>query len=414
MLCQFMVSNFRSYRDETIFDMQAANIEEFRDSLIPPPGENFSPLLPVSVLYGPNGGGKTTLFEALSCLSSCVMAPITASKNMGNPFGMLFSGGAEPFRLDEDSAGRPTAFEIVFRTQAAQYHYQINLAEGSIVQEALYRTKLPCKRRREVLVFEREGENITAGSALARANTRDVSPTIPYLSFLAINYRFSEILDAVDWFSNCCIINYSVTDSDRRFSSFLSAPHVKKGVLELLGAMDIPIADYEVQETTDSEGKPIRQVETIHRIGGKDYRLNMRDESDGTCKILSMLPAVLTTLTKGGLLLADELDSKLHPQLLRFLLELYTDPEVNAARAQLVFTCQDISIMKNDVLRRDEIWFAARDEQSVSRLWSLYELRDEKGAPVKSTAAYDKQYLAGRYGADPYLRRMLNWRAEDG
>ena len=70
--------------------------------------------------------------------------------------------------------------------------------------------------------------------------------------------------------------------------------------------------------------------------------------------------------------------------------------------------------MKNDIFRRDEIWFAARDEESVSRIWSLYEIRDEKGVPVKNTAAYDKQYLEGRYGADPYLRRMLNWRIDHG
>ena len=108
------------------------------------------------------------------------------------------------------------------------------------------------------------------------------------------------------------------------------------------------------------------------------------------------------------------MDSKLHPQLLRFLIKLYANSEINTARSQLIFTCHDISIMKNDIFRRDEIWFAARDEESVSRIWSLYEIRDEKGTPIKNTAAYDKQYLEGRYGADPYLRRMLDWRVENG
>ena len=123
MLCQFILQNFKSYRDETVFDMQAANIEEFADSLIPGPGQNFSPLLPVSVIYGPNGGGKSNLFEALSFLISVVTAPIEASKNIGNPFGMIFSGGAQPFRLDDQSAEQPTNFEITFRTGLAQYSY---------------------------------------------------------------------------------------------------------------------------------------------------------------------------------------------------------------------------------------------------------------------------------------------------
>ena len=414
MLCQFVVQNFKSYRDETVFDMQAANIEEFADSLIPGPGQNFSPLLPVSVIYGPNGGGKSNLFEALSFLISVVTAPIEASKNMGNPFGMIFAGGAQPFRLDERSAEQPTNFEVTFRTGLAQYTYQISLKSGQILEESLYRIKVPCVRRRESPLFVRQGENIFVGTPLKRANTRNVNSSIPYLSFLAINYNFPEIMDAARWFSNCCIINYSATDLDHRFSTFLNQPAIKKHTLHLLEAMDIPITDYALRELTTPDGKKTSRVETIHRVNGKDYRLAIEDESDGTCKILSILPAVITTLGMGGVLLVDELDSKLHPQLLRFLIKLYADPQVNSAHAQLIFTCHDISIMKNDIFRRDEIWFAARDEESVSQIWSLYEIRDEKGAPVKNTAAYDKQYLEGRYGADPYLRRMLDWRMDNG
>lgn len=414
MLCQFAVQNFKSYRDETIFDMQAANIEEFTDSLIPGPGQNFSRLLPVSVIYGPNGGGKSNLFEALSFLISAVTAPIEASKNIGNPFGMIFSGGAQPFRLDEQSENRPTNFEITFRTTLAQYSYQISIQSGQILEESLYRIKVPCIRRRENLLFIRQGETITVGTPLKRANTKDINSSIPYLSFLTINYNFPEIMDAAQWFSNCCIINYSITDIDQRFSTFLNRPGIKEHTLHLLEAMDIPISDYALQEMTTADGKKITQVETVHRLNGKDYHLSIDDESDGTCKILSILPAVITTLAVGGVLLVDELDSKLHPQLLRFLIKLYSDSEVNTAHSQLIFTCHDISIMKNDIFRRDEIWFAARDEESVSRIWSLYEIRDEKGVPIKNTAAYDKQYLEGRYGADPYLRRMLDWRIDHG
>ena len=414
MLCQFILQNFKSYRDETVFDMQAANIEEFTDSLIPGPCQNFSPLLPVSVIYGPNGGGKSNLFEALSFLISVVTAPIGASKNIGNPFGMIFSGGAQPFRLDEQSAEQPTNFEVTFRTGLAQYTYQISIKGGQILEESLYRIKVPCIRRRENLLFVRQGETITVGTPLKRANTKDINSSIPYFSFLAINYNFPEIMDAAQWFSNCCIINYSTTDIDHRFSTFLNQPAIKKQTLQLLKAMDIPISDYALQELTGADGKKSTQVETIHQVNGKNYHLSIEDESDGTCKILSILPAVITTLGMGGVLLVDELDSKLHPQLLRFLIKLYADPEVNSFHSQLIFTCHDLSIMKNDIFRRDEIWFAARDEKSASQIWSLYEIRDEKGAPVKNTAAYDKQYLEGRYGADPYLRRMLDWRLNDG
>lgn len=79
MLCQFRFKNFASYRDETVFDMQATDIEEFRDSLIPPPGDKFSALLPISVIFGPNGGGKSNALDALAALISHVMLPIATS-----------------------------------------------------------------------------------------------------------------------------------------------------------------------------------------------------------------------------------------------------------------------------------------------------------------------------------------------
>lgn len=103
------------------------------------------------------------------------------------------------------------------------------------------------------------------------------------------------------------------------------------------------------------------------------------------------------------------LDAKLHPKLLRYIISLFTNREINKKGAQLVFTSHDMSTMKNDVFRRDEIWFAALDDNHSSELYSLYEIRKEDGKRINHTAAYDKQYLEGRYGADPYLRTMLDW-----
>ncbi|MDE6280318.1 MAG: ATP-binding protein, partial [Oscillospiraceae bacterium] len=229
----------------------------------------------------------------------------------------------------------------------------------------------------------------------------------------SINYSFAEIEDAVDWFKQCCAVNYSMPDRDHRFYSILNEPDVKPGLLRMLAEMDIPISDYEVEEEEDENGEKKRRVLTTHVVNGQRYYLRLNRESEGTMKLLSILPNVILSLSTGGLLLVDELDAKLHPQLLRYLIKLYTDPEANEEHAQLVFTCHDISIMKNDLLRRDEIWFAAQNEESVSNMWSLYDIHEPGGGRVKNTAAYDRQYLAGRYGADPYLRRMMDWGDSD-
>lgn len=414
MLCQFTFKNFKSYRDETVLDMQAAKIEEFSDTIIPAPCDRFASLVPVSAIYGPNAGGKTNVINALAYLISRIITPIKASTDTAHPFTMFLTKYA-PFLFDEASKDAPTDFNIIFRTGFAEYQYNLSIMQNIVISESLSCIKIPCKRRRPTILFQRNGAQITPGPALKKANSQQVSASIPYISFLSINYNFPEIKDAIGWFQDCCVINYSVPSRDHRFSSILDDPHVKPAILEILSDMDIPISDYEIREDAadDSEKKNV-QIITTHIVGNTSYQLDLRDESEGTVKILSALPAVVTTLATGGLLLVDELDAKLHPQLLRAIVKLYKTPELNNEHAQLIFSCHDLSIMKNDLLRRDEIWFAARNEESISELWSLYDLRDEKGERIKNTAAYDKQYLAGRYGADPYLKQMLDWRVPDG
>ena len=65
--------------------------------------------------------------------------------------------------------------------------------------------------------------------------------------------------------------------------------------------------------------------------------------------------------------------------------------------------------MNSQVFRRDEIWFACKNAEKESEIYSLYEIRDENGEHIRANASFSKQYLAGKYGADPYLDKMLNW-----
>jgi AAA15 family ATPase/GTPase len=91
---------------------------------------------------------------------------------------------------------------------------------------------------------------------------------------------------------------------------------------------------------------------------------------------------------------------------------MFANKSINKYGAQLLFTSHDMSTLKNDVFRRDEIWFAASNDKHESEIYSLHEIRKEDNKRINNTAAYDKQYLEGRYGADPYLRSILDWEAE--
>ena len=133
------------------------------------------------------------------------------------------------------------------------------------------------------------------------------------------------------------------------------------------------------------------------KLGKKEYELSFTEESDGTRKLIAALPVVLLALREGRLVIIDELNAKLHPKLLRYVILLFRNKEINRHGAQLLFTSHDMSTMKNSIVRRDEIWFAADNEAHESDVYSLYEMRSEDGSRIKNTATYDKQYLEGRY-----------------
>ena len=121
------------------------------------------------------------------------------------------------------------------------------------------------------------------------------------------------------------------------------------------------------------------------------------------------MPYILFALQEGRLLIIDELDAKLHPKLLRYIISLFKNPEINTHGAQIIFTSHDLTTMNNSVFRRDEIWFAALNSSRESEIYSLYDIRNEDGTHINNTASFSKQYLEGRYGADPYLQNILNW-----
>lgn len=397
MLCQFSFQNYKSYKEETTFDLQATAISEFEESLIK--REKCSNLLPVSVIYGPNGGGKSNLLQALACLITTVVKPIHDLGNTRENIIIQQGFSAKPFLYDMDSVEEPIEYRIFFRKGNYEYRYYLATLKDEIFAETLDRKTIGGKKPAQI--FYREGEVITLGPTLSKEGVNiKVNEKMPYLSFLAINYNIPVIAEVQEWFESCIIRNYGnpIIETEVMFSE---NENVKKQIVTLLNDMGIDIEDYRF----DSEEKQLYLKRTI---AGKSYELSLTEESDGTRKLIAALPAILIALQEGRLVIIDELDAKLHPKLLRYVISLFKNPKVNRNGAQLLFTSHDMSTMKNTVFRRDEIWFAALNEKRSSEIYSLYEIRHEDNERVKSTAAFDKQYMEGRYGADPYLQNMLS------
>lgn len=396
MLCQFSFKNFKSYKETTTFDFQATSVPEFSDSLIV--SEKGDALLPVGVAYGPNGGGKTNLLSALSCLISTVVKPVYELEKTRAKIIIQQSVNAAPFLFDETSGEMPTEFEVFFRQGKNEYRYNLSVYNEEVIEESLYWKAIGGKR--PGMVFEREKTEIILGASIKKAGiNRSVNPKMPYLSFLAINYDIPVIAEVQEWFESCIVRNYANPVADRQLM-FLNDEVYRRRIIQALNDVDIDMSGWRYDEGNN-------ELYTQRMINGKLYELKFSDESDGTKKMIAALPVILLAIQEGRLLIIDELDAKLHPKLLRYVISLFKNTKVNKKGAQLLFTSHDMTTMKNTVFRRDEIWFAAENRNHESEIYSLYEIRREDNERVNSTAAYNKQYMEGRYGADPYLTNML-------
>lgn len=408
MLCQFTVRNFKSIRDAVTFDMQATAISEHEDRIIKDKDEEL--YLPVSAVYGPNGGGKSNVLEALHSLVTKVLRPLYATSNNEEIAIKMKKLVIEPFAFDEETRNKPTEFELFFRTEMAEYRYELTVKREIIEYERLDRIKLETGRKSAL--FERDEDEITLKGAFARLKTSDeLSDTLPLLSYLGITYRKNEVVqDVLDWFDEeINFLNYGNPMQELRMAVSKSED-VKKLMLQMIQEMDLDIVDFRVEEKENDR----IEVFTKHVIDEYEAELNLFDESSGTKKLFGLLPFIAKSLLKGTTLVIDELDAKIHPVLLKYLIMTFSDMEKNKKGAQLIFTSHDLSTMNSEVFRRDEIWFVAKGNRQNSKLYSLVEFKNKKGESVRKDAKFDKQYLEGKYGADPYLRKIIDWGTVNG
>lgn len=416
MLCQFTFENFKSFKNEATLDLSAEKISEHEDSLIID-SHDSEKFLPVTSIYGPNGGGKSSVLEAFVYLSHKVLLPVIALKAMATSKDENLENGKmkefKSFSIDEkekyylfDKSCRelPIKFDVLFRVNETEYRYQLNILHSDIVEENLYAKNLQTGDLE--IVFERDTSDFYIGDVLGEVKVGNIKSSIPLLSHLSINYDIETIDDVIKWFLECRVLDYDNPYQDKRIV-FLKDKNREDIFLKMLAEMDINITSIRTEE--DTNGK-ITAVYTTHCLeDGSCEELPFEEESSGTRKLFGLLPFLLGCLHKGSLVIADEMDAKLHPKLLRYIIGLFTNPSINTKGAQLIFTSHDMSTMKPAVFRRDEIWFSALNKKNASKLYSLVEFRKDNGAKVRPDETYDKQYIEGRYGADPYLKNILDW-----
>ena len=402
MLIQFTVQNYKSIKNAVTLDLQATAFSEHKNTLLhSPSGES---VLPLSVIYGPNGGGKSNVLEAIGAMVRKVVVPIYTATHILYAMPQYNYPPIAPFVFDSKTKEEPTCFEVFFQTNLAEYRYCLHVKDEKIVYESLDRVKFSTKKQSSL--FERNGTEVQMiGDFRSVKVPKDLSSTMPVLSFLGMTYENDEVVsDVIEWFKNGIAVYDYGKPQQELWVSIASSEKARALVLAMIQEMDLDIVDYRTEERPNHQ----LAIFTKHKVGDSEIELSLKEESSGTQKIFGLLPQIAICLLFGRTLIIDELDAKIHPLLLRYLIGLFSNPDINRRNSQLIFTSHDLSNMTNEVFRRDEIWFVAKGIDRGSTLYCLADFKTENGK-VRNDAVYAKQYLEGKYGADPYLQRIINW-----
>ncbi|MQM72007.1 MAG: ATP-binding protein [Eubacteriaceae bacterium] len=408
MLIQFGFENYKSFKDEAILDLTATKIKELSYHIREVGREK---ILPTAVIYGANASGKSNVYEALAWMSTYI-------KNSFG-YGDDDDKAPTPFLLDEQSAKADTMFEAHFTlsgdTSGKVYNYGFCVGEKGISEEWLNTKAKTAKTSRRI--FYRNGDELDLQGIpkKSRENVEIALGKKTLIVSLGAMLKI-EICEKVrNWFANNLFADFGNAVSNFYLSTnlpdhFTDNPVVRDRVVQFLSDYDPQIKALEVKkvQTSDEEQKDYYQINALHQIYGSDQTVpfSFRDESAGTQKMFSLYPFLQNVLETGNVLFVDEMNARLHPLLVRGIINLFTSSETNPNQAQLIFTSHDSWLLSSKVLRRDEIWFTEKDKLGQSDLYALSDFVDEKGDKIRNDENIEKNYLLGKYGAIPEIHAL--------
>jgi len=391
MLVEFSVENFLSIKEKVTLSMLASSGKENPDNLIElvdVPTLKGEKLLKSAAIYGANASGKTNFLKALEFVESII--------NNSHQYQIGKKLDINRFKLNASCLDKPSIFNIIFVKNNVKYEYGFALNEEKIIEEHLYYYPKGYKTR----IFERNENNnfeFTQDIKEQEALSKRTSENKLYLS-VAAQWNFEKIKQPYSEFTK--FLNFIDHKGIKEFSAFniKKDKKFKQIFLKYLKMADFDIKDIKIVNVF---GEP-RKISTYHL--GIDHdndkipvEFDLKEESKGTQEYFNFLGYLLKVLEYGDIFVIDEIESSLHPSLVKNIIELFHNPEINKNNAQLIFTTHETNLLSLDLLRRDQIWFTERKDDKSTDLYCLDEFSPRLDENIQ------KGYLNGRYGAIPFL-----------
>lgn len=412
MLLDIEIKNLKSFKNQTIFSMEAENKIEDRNSFEVEVGKEKFELLKTAVLFGGNASGKSNFTSVLNIFRYYLF-------NKG-----IEKYNKEGFRFGEEDKNSTIKVRNVVDDKIYEYILEINFNTKKIIKEKLYITALERK-----LVFERENNKIVKYD---KETFSEYEITIGFINETLIDsdsvisriieWRVPEEIEKyIFYIDKIKINNYS----DDLGKYIYENKNNKKLVIEFLKKIGIIVNDIEVYREKNEfflknireskefqilsekeQEKLLSQIAYIYRIHfvyednqKQKYKLEYYEQSAGTQKILSMFFPIYNLLNNGGVMIIDELDITLHYSLIKEIIKMFNSVEYNRKNAQLIFTTHNLLLLDFNLFREDQIWFLENNDVSTGT--ELYSLSDIEGYEKNKYLLRD--YLNGNFGGIPKL-----------
>ncbi|MGN7863272.1 AAA family ATPase [Chryseobacterium sp. 22458] len=427
MILDFKITNYKSFQEETTFSMVAetsklksSNIHQIKNDI----GE-FYRASKVSVIYGANASGKSNLLSALTDFISYIIN----QPRLGMQVKIH-----KPFSFDLDSMDKPTKYQLTFLgPQNIRYEYSVTVDYSRIIEEKL--NYFPEKRPRNIFKRKSNGKKTEeTDNEIKYGIEEHVVDKKKYSIFSnqLLLSKFAEephdILNKVylyfrDRFNlEVCHTNYSESLRETAAKMLLNNNKLTENVKKLFKVADTKIIDFKIEEIEDKDsinyfgieslikGKSKKKVHVhfthaIYKNSNiiKRARVQMphNSESKGTQTLFTIGTNIFNTLSKGQVLIVDELDSSLHPYITKMLVQLFLSEEINKYGAQLIFNTHDVTLLDEELFRKDQIWITEKSEKGVSELFCV---SDFEG--LREDTPFEKWYMAGKFGGLPNIPNL--------